>query len=156
MSTYEKLDLVLSSISALAIAFVVVQITTHNRQMHHDFEAMYLQRFWSLMERRSLNFAASRGRKRLSRTDLRTVHDYLELSNDQVELRRHGRVTDQTWRIWAPDIVRFVSQPVIWRVLEESEPQRYIDLRELLARWPSDPAWDPCSFGRFRRWARGL
>ncbi len=92
--TYEVLDLVLSGLSLVAIAFVVLQITTHNRQMHHDFEAIYLQRFWSLTERRWVDLASPRAR-RLSSADQRLVHDYLTLSNDQVELRRHGRITDR-------------------------------------------------------------
>lgn len=155
MTTYEVLDIVLSGLSLVAIAFVVLQITTHNRQMHHDFEAIYLQRFWSLMERRSVDLASPRAR-RLSSADERLVHDYLTLSNDQVELRRHGRITDETWRIWAPDIQAFASLPTVERALSETSPLRYADLRTLLAELANDPGWDPCTMSRFRRWARGL
>lgn len=155
MTTYESLDLLLSAGSLLAVGFVVVQIATHNRQMHHDFEAMYLQRFWALMERRSPRFDPQNAR-RLSRADRRFIEDYLALSNDQIELRRLGRVTNQTWRIWAPDIAKFVNLPAIRGVLDASAPEDFADLRRLIEERPDNPTWDPCELSRFRRWARGL
>lgn len=156
MTAYEALDVALSALSLATLAFVLVQVVSHSRQMHHDFEAMYLQRFWSIMERTSMHVDFGVSPRWLARRDRRVIKDYLELSNDQVALRRLGRITDDTWRMWAPDIVAFTSQRAVALTLRRSSPLAYVDLRALLDNATTDSAWDPCSMGAARRWIRGL
>ncbi len=156
MTAYEVLDVALSALSFATLAFVLVQVVSHSRQMHHDFEAMYLQRFWSIMERRSMHVNFEASPRWLAGRDRRVIEDYLALSNDQVALRRLGRITDETWLMWAPDIVGFTSQRAIALTLWKSSPLAYPDLRALLSNATADPAWDPCSLGPVRRWIRGL
>ncbi|SLM95669.1 hypothetical protein FM106_10040 [Brachybacterium faecium] len=78
----------------LSIVFAVTQIVAQTRQMHRDFEALYVEWYWALMDRRSGEFERG-GKPR--KEDRLVIHQYLQLCEDEIDLRGEGRVTNDTW-----------------------------------------------------------
>ncbi len=50
---------VVQALTLLAIATGAWQLLAHSRQMHRDFESMYVQRYWTSMDRRSSSWILS-------------------------------------------------------------------------------------------------
>jgi hypothetical protein len=94
----EWFSLAVDAITALAIVFAAWQLLSHSRQMHRELEGLYVQRYWELMDQRSESFIVE-GDPRPR--DRRVIHAYLQLCEDEIDLRRLGRLTDNTWKFCA-------------------------------------------------------
>lgn len=144
---------IISAIASLGTVLVVIvgalQVGRMNRQMHREFEMQYLQRFWTLMDRRSKGLQL---RGRANSEDQVVLLAYLELSEDQITLRKNGRVTNHTWSFWAKDIREMCMSQAVRRMLEKSPIQRFPHIRQLLI----DADYDPLPWGRLRKWWCGL
>lgn len=145
----EALTAVVSAAALVAIILGAVQIRHVNRQMHRELEALYLVRYWELMDRRSRSFAL---RNRATRSDRPLVRDYLALSEDQLGLRALGRVTDHTWEFWSRDIRRQNELEAYQAELKRAPDSTYPHLRKLL----DDPGYDPLDRGPLWRLTQGL
>lgn len=91
-------------------------------QQRRNFEALYVQRFWSVMD--DFSAAALTGRppaaERLSPEDRRTCIRYLMLCEDELDVFARGYISEQTWRIWEEGIRRSLGQwpiSVTWAAL---------------------------------------
>lgn len=59
---------------------------------------------------------------------------YIDLSNEQVFLRRNGRVSKATWRLWCDGINAFLQRPAFnraWRDFKLKSPGVFVELRRL-------------------------
>ncbi|UOE42890.1 hypothetical protein [Agromyces larvae] len=146
----EVFSVVVQALTALAIVFAAWQLLFHSRQMHRDFELIYVQRYWELMDRRSPGFVTE-GRGR--RTDRPLITAYLQLCEDEIDLRRLGRVTDNTWGFWARSIVDQASTSPYASELGRVRPELYPLLRRLIE---SDAGFDPLDRSRLWRKLHGL
>lgn len=142
--------LVISAFTALSILFAVTQIVAQTRQMHRDFEALYVGRYWTLMDRRSIEF--ERGGKPRKKDRL-VIHQYLQLCEDEIDLRSEGRVTNDTWGFWERSIRAQASEPHYRAALDSSADHEYPSLKALMR---SAGAYDPLHWKASRRWWRGL
>jgi hypothetical protein len=134
----------------VAVLVAARQLVFQSRQMHRDFEALYVQRYWALMDRRSRRFALGGG---LSRDDRITVRNYIQLCEDQIDCRRIGRVTDSTWVFWRGAIADQLQQPAYRTELDELSGETFPRVRELL----NNPGQhDPLGWWWVWRKAQGL
>lgn len=140
----EWIQLGVSSLTVLAIAAAVWQLVAQSRQMHREFEAMYVRRYWELMSNRSESWVLS---GRLTVADRVVVRGYLQLSEDECDLRSLGRVTDGTWAFWARSIVDQCAARPYASELADLDRADYPRLRELLLDGPNH---DPLT--RSKRW----
>ena len=145
----EALTAVVSAAALVAIILAAVQIRHVNRQMHRELEALYLVRYWELMDRRSRRFAL---RNKATRADRPLIRDYLALSEDQLGLRALGRVTDHTWTFWSRDIRRQSALEAYQTELTRASVDAYPHLRQLLI----DADYDPLDRGPLWRLSQGL
>lgn len=143
-------SVVISAITVLTIAFAAVQLIFHTRQMHRDFESLYVQRYWALMDRRTPSFALDRVPTEGDRPIIRA---YLQLSEDEIDLRRLGRVTDHTWAYWSGAIVDQCSTVGYQEELLATPEADYPRVRTLIAR---NGDWDPLEKGAIWRARHGL
>jgi hypothetical protein len=145
----EGLTALISLATLLAVLLAMIQIRHINRQMHRELEMQYLLRFWQLMDRQS---AGWKTKGQLNRHDKAVVKDYLTLSEDQIQLRALGRVTDQTWSYWKQDIRAMCGTGPVGNILATSAPLQYAYLRNLLL----SESYDPLTRNRLRRLWDGL
>lgn len=133
----------------IAVVLAAVQIRHMNQQMHRDFEMQYLTKFWEIMDRRSDRFKLT---GRMSRSDRAVINDYLVLTEDQISLRRLGRVTDHTWSYWRVDIKSMCSSDPARRILDSHDSDQFVLIRELL----NSTDYDPLEMNRAKRAWLGL
>ena len=59
---------------------------------------------------------------------------YIDLSNEQVFLRRNDRVSARTWKLWCEGIKAFLSRPAFvraWAEFKDKSPDTFKELRRL-------------------------
>lgn len=139
----------LELITAVAIVFAVLQLVGDRAQRHREFENLYVQRYWALLDRMSYELYCGSGSE--SKEDLRTVIAYLRLCEDEIDLRQQGFVSDQTWRIWAWGIREQLKQKPYHDQLKLTAADELKSLRKFL----SDEK-DPLEWGWLKRWWSGL
>lgn len=127
---------VVQTLTALAIIFAAWQLLFHNRQMHREFENLYVERYWVLMDKRSADFAL---KGRMRKEDGPIVRGYLQLCEDEIDLRRLGRITDNTWQFWSGATLDQVAAPVYTTELAKLDDSCYPLLRELIRTGGADP-----------------
>ena len=126
----EIFTVVVQAATALAIVFAAWQLLSHSRQMHRDFEMLYVQRYWQLMDRRSARLV---NRGIAKSRDREVIRAYLQLCEDEVDLRRTGRVTDSTWVFWSVATLRQCRERAYAEELRTAPPGLYRGLRAVLA-----------------------
>lgn len=146
----EIASLVVSAITAITIGLAALQLIFHGRQIHREFENHYVERYWNLMDRRSKGFALEYKPKE---RDHIVVRGYLQLCEDETDLRRLGRVTDATWKYWSGSIVDQCSEPAYRAELELVNHLQYPGVRQLLE---SSGKMDPLKRRWIWRWTHGL
>ena len=125
----QGVSLVVQIVTALAIVMGAWQLLFHGRQMHRDFEMLYVERYWHIMDNRSTEW---RNGGELQPSDRGVVQDYLQLCEDEIDLRKLGRVTDNTWGFWANAIVAQTKSGPYSDELATSDSSLYPRLRGLL------------------------
>jgi hypothetical protein len=75
---------------------------------------------------------------------LGAFYHYIDLTNEQVTLRRHSRISASTWDNWRQGISWNLSQPAFasaWQEIKTRSPESFDDLRRLESEaFVSDPA----------------
>lgn len=150
MSYVDIIGLLVQLVTAVAILFAGWQLLYHSRAMHRELEMAYVQRYWQLMDGRSDTFVLTREPEP---ADEVVISRYLQLCEDELELRSLGRVTDATWAFWSKSMFQQVSVPAYRRVLDRM-PDTYLPfLRRLMSDGPDH---DPIEMGAWKRRLRGL
>ncbi|CAO1648950.1 hypothetical protein NYA9BBAC_00093 [Salinibacterium sp. NYA9b] len=127
---------IVQALTALAIIFAAWQLLFHSRQMHREFEHLYVERYWVLMDKRSVGFAL---KGRIGKEDRSIVRGYLQLCEDEIDLRRLGRITDSTWQFWSGAALDQTAEPVYTAELAKLDDSFYPLLRELVRTGGADP-----------------
>lgn len=146
----ELLSVVVQTITAVAILFAGWQLLFHSRAMHRELEMAYVSRYWQLMDDRSPSFVLTR---EAGEGDEVVIFRYLQLCEDEIELRKLGRVTDATWKFWAKSMHQQASVRSYHAVLDQTPSDEFVFLRKLLK---DGPEHDPMNQGWFRRRLGGL
>lgn len=126
----EILGIVVQVLTAGAIVFAAWQLLFHSRAMHREFEMLYVERYWHLMDRRSEQFALT---QKPTEADRQVIRAYLNLCEDEADLRGLGRVTDNTWKFWSSAIVEQLSVDAYRAELESLDEASFPRVRELLS-----------------------
>jgi len=170
----ETLAQVATIITGLGVLFAVWQLREAKIQRLRQFEDLYIQRYWTLMD--ALSFPALRemliGWPAASteglapdpeESDLRAGYAYLILCEDEAELRAAGWVTDATWRLWCTYIAGQVERhpfAVAWAEVRASVPdgtgRDFQHLRSIVDHASRESQYDPCQMSRPKRLLRGL
>lgn len=100
----ETISAVVSALTVAAILFALIQLLTARKQRHREFELVYVQRYWQIIDGLSFDIGTEVSMESLTVHDLRLCMQYLRLCEDELDLRKRQFITDETWDIWAPGI----------------------------------------------------
>lgn len=131
--------------------FAAFQLWLMTRQGHREFESLYVQRYWDLIDRLGVDAALGKDSARVSRKDRRHLVAYVQLCEDEADMFEQGRVTSATWTIWQSGIDAMLRLPVVEEIIYASEPGKF----DTLKRYRSEGRLRP-KYGRFGRFIRGL
>lgn len=122
-----------AAIGAAALATIIVvgvQIRLQRTQLHRDLENLYVTRYWSIMDRLADAEMAPAGEREARRT--LAIRAYLQLSEDECDLRAADRVTDATWREWIDGIQTQLRDRDFRALLDASPAGQFRNLRRLI------------------------
>ena len=138
-------------VTALAVAFAVGQLVVARKQSHREFENMYVQRFWAIIDQFTDDVALQPAPPSFAGHDRVVALSYIRLCEDELDMRHLGRITHSTWGFWSSAIAASTSQPAYQAVLA-AEPDLFVRLREFLRTG----GHDPFVRRRFWSWLGGL
>jgi hypothetical protein len=148
-----------SVVTAIGIVIAVVGLRQTQRQRLRQFEALYVKRYWELMDRLSLAALKEDRTSSVVDEDQRAIRAYLRLCEDQLELRREGWISSATWLVWAEGIMNQLMRcpfDEVWAEVEKETQERERDEFVLLRRFISEKGADPCAVRGWRAFLRGL
>lgn len=148
-----EIALIVTAVGVLAAVFGLRQ---SNRERMRQFEAMYVQRYWSILDQLSLDALAGSTKDPTSEADLKAIRAYLFLCEDELEMRGRGYIADTTYQIWADAAVTQLRQPIFQAVWEQVLKESTFPYKHLDALCSEPESYDPLTAGFVRRWLRGL
>lgn len=144
-------------VTAVGVFAAVFGLRQSNRERLRQFEAMYVQRYWSILDQLSLDALAGSSKGSLVESDLKAIRSYLFLCEDEFEMRSRGYIADTTYRIWADAAKIQLQQPMFKAVWEQVLKESTFPYEHLYALWSQPEPYDPlAAVGFTRRWIRGL
>jgi hypothetical protein len=142
-------------VTAAGVLAAVFGLRQSNRERLRQFEAMYVQRYWSILDQLSLDALDMSAPDSVSADDRKAIRAYLFLCEDELEMRGRGYIADSTYTIWSEAAKAQLKQPMfeeVWNQLSKETVFPYQNLNSLI----SNPSYDPLRVRFLRRWLRGL
>lgn len=136
--------------AAAAVVFAVFQVVGARTQRHREFENLYVQRYWQILDRLPDRLYLNHEIRVPRRDERRLAVAYLRLCEDEVDLRKQGFITDRTWAIWSEGILAQLRANIYADSLAE-----HADLLPSLTQF-AHSGQDPLSWNKFPRWWSGL
>src|ERR1700710_2758249 len=78
---------VASMVTALAVAFAVGQLVVARQQSHREFENMYVQRFWAIIDQFTDKIALQPAPRSFKGHDRVVALSYIRLCEDELDMR---------------------------------------------------------------------
>lgn len=142
-------------VTAAGVLAAVFGLRQSNRERLRQFEAMYVQRYWSILDQLSLDALDMSAPDSVSADNRKAIRAYLFLCEDELEMRGRGYIADSTYKIWSEAAKSQLKQPMfeeVWNQLSKEAAFPYQNLNSLM----SNPSYDPLRVRFLRRWLRGL
>jgi hypothetical protein len=143
-------------VTAIGVVFAGVQLRAGQLQRNRQFEILYVERYWSLMD--ELSLAALRGRGKfedLSEKDRNILEMYVRLCEDQLEMQAAQAITSWTYEQWRSGMLAARKQGHIEKSIESVTSDKNTPCGHLQSLL-KDKEYDPLKLGPVRRWIRGL
>ncbi|WP_328610567.1 hypothetical protein OG943_16060 [Amycolatopsis sp. NBC_00345] len=144
-----------SVITTVSVFLAMLSLRASQQQRRRQFETLYVQRYWALMDKLSLDALRGVPMRDVGEDDERVMRAYVRLCEDQLELREKGWIGDSTWQIWAEGMRAQLQRwpfATVWKEMQQV-PGEFRLLRLLLER---DAVWDPCTLSWARRRLAGV
>lgn len=147
----ELLTAAASLATAVGVIVAAYQIRLTRQLSRTQFEDDLTKQFREIIRR--IPIEALLGEELSEEAYDRTRDDffrYIDLSNEQVFLRRNDRVSARTWKLWCEGIKAFLSRPAFvraWGEFKDKSPDTFKELRRLERE---DFKIDPYEWGKSR------
>lgn len=139
-------------VTALAVFLALLQLIQGRSAKHRDFENLYVQRYWNLMDRFEGNPWTAASIDDLVDSDRSRVSAYLQLCEDELDLRRNGFISTKTWGIWVDGMKSQCARAAYEEALNAMEQGELPALRDFIDNGNEDPL----SMNWFRKWWTGI
>jgi hypothetical protein len=111
-----------------ALCAAVGQLYLLRKQRRRDFEDLFVQRYWGIMDRLTIEAIECKPPKdrKVLPEDRRAVVSYLRLCEDELDLRAQNWVSADTWRIWHAGIASQLKRwpfDVVWKEVSAREAE---------------------------------
>lgn len=91
-------------IALAALIYAAKSLGELKRQRERQFETIFVERYWTLMDRLSLAAIKGQEQSTIDPDDEKVALQYFRLSEDELELHRDGWISEQTWAVWREGI----------------------------------------------------
>lgn len=141
-------------ITTIGVLGIIWQIIGERRTRHREFENMYVSRYWNIASKLPHRFVCGHQDYSPTEQELVALTDYLLLCEDELDLRKRGFVTDQTWEIWAEGICSASNDTILRDIVDSFPPDRLTIFKELVNS--ETRRFDPLTWSKKKRWWSGL
>ncbi len=149
------IETIAAVVAAVGVVFAGVAVHGVQRRRARQFEGLYVQRYWDLMDRLSLRALRACPYDSACDEDKRTVEQYLRLCEDQLEMRALGAITVDTHSVWVDGIVTSLAREPFRGAWSDVRKRRAGEF-EYLRAMGENRDYDPLTCGWIRRWAAGV
>ncbi|WP_027862123.1 hypothetical protein [Marmoricola sp. URHB0036] len=122
---------ILAVAAMIGVLAAVFQLRQVRKQRKREFEDLFVQRYWSIMDRLSTSALESVPHSGAIRDeDRRAVIAYFRLSEDELDLRARNWISRDAWELWRDGIATQLRRwpfDEIWREVAERESQAGAD-----------------------------
>ncbi|MCP1412910.1 hypothetical protein [Paenarthrobacter sp. A20] len=151
MSGTEIVGLVAQLFTVVALILALMQLIGARAAKHRDFENLYVERYWNLMDSFRGDPWAAPSRLKLPKEDRAKIIFYLQLCEDELDLRRNGFISTKTWDLWATGMISQCARPAY------ADSIRFLPSDELPAlRYFLQTRKDPLKMSVIRKWWTGI
>lgn len=91
-------------VTAIGVLGAVIGLRQSYRERLRQFEAMYVQRYWTILDKLSVEALKGSHPDEISEGDEKAIRGYLLLCEDELEMRKNGYIADSTYELWADGI----------------------------------------------------
>lgn len=148
---WEWANVIAQFATMFAVVFAILQLIGARAAKHRDFENLYVQRYWNLMDGFRGNPWTAMSIRQLPRRDRSRVMAYLQLCEDELDLRRNGFVSTKTWGIWSDGMTSQCSLPAYADAIRNLPKEELPALRIFLRTYD-----DPLKMHPIRKWWTGI
>jgi hypothetical protein len=149
-------------ITAIGVIGVVFGLRQSYLERLQQFEGKYVDRYWKILDRLSLEALKGSLPDTISDTDNQGIRSYILLCEDELDMRGNGYISDSTYALWADGIKGQFEQPMFGKIWEQVKEEAgsnhtfpYEQLRQLLDE-KSTSTYDPLTMPGWQRRVRGL
>lgn len=143
-------------VTAIGVVFAGFQLRAGQLQRYRQFESLYVQRYWALLDELSLDaLHGAAAFDELSAKDRKALEMYIRLCEDQLEMRAANAITTWTYEQWRTGMLATSRQPLTAMAIKtvSADPATPCKHPEKLSTAQS---YDPLDLGPIRRWLRGI
>lgn len=152
MTGWEWANVVAQIATVVAVGAAFLQLIGARAAKHRDFENLYVQRYWNLMDRFEGNPWTATSVDDLVESDRSRISAYLQLCEDELDLRRNGFISTKTWGIWVDGMKSQCAWPAYENALNAMELTELPALRDFL----DNGNHDPLKMNWFVKWWTGI
>lgn len=138
--------------TVIAVGAAFLQLIGARAAKHRDFENLYVQRYWNLMDRFEGNPWTATSVDDLIESDRSRVSAYLQLCEDELDLRRNGFISTKTWGIWVDGMKSQCARPAYKDALNAIDENELPALRDFI----DNENLDPLKMNWFLKWWTGI
>ena len=141
----EIIELSVSVVIAIGVVIAAYQIWHAKQQSVATFEDVFTRQYREIIQRIPVKALLN---EELSENDfqaaLNEIYNYIDLTNEQIFLRRQKRIRLKTWGNWLDGIKANLALPAFkrsWELIKEKTPDDFFEeLRRLeITKFEADP-----------------
>lgn len=130
--------------TAVGVAFAVVEFRDSRKLAQSTFEDSLDQQYRDLAMSIPVDALIGKATPDDRKMDVRElIYNYLDLSNEQISLRKKNRITKDTWHDWCSGIESNIKKPAfmdVWNEIKSEAPGSFSFLERLeKENFESDP-----------------
>jgi hypothetical protein len=142
------------SVAAAGVVIGLFGLRRSHRSRLRQFESVHVRRYWSIMDRISLDALSNAACTKPDQADERAIRAYLQLCEGELRMRKQGYIADATYEIWAGWMRTQLRHPMFAAVWNKDTRESSFPYGHLKALCDSDGRYDPLKRGRILRWLR--
>jgi hypothetical protein len=145
----------------IGVPVAVLQLRAAGKQRRREFEYLFVQRYWKIMD--DLSLEAIECTKPdggvVSSSDRTAVITFLTLSQDELDLRARRWISTDTWELWRVGMTTHLRRwpfDVVWKEVRDRESGavdgQFSPLRKAAGSRLNEVGFDPATEGKRRPW----
>lgn len=152
-------------VTAIGVLGVVIGLRQSYRERLRQFESRYVEQYWKILDDLSLEVIKASFSGQLLESDEKAIRCYISLSEDELEMRHYGYISDSTYEQWGEGILNQLKQDCfdfVWKQIQReieaksASQYTYVSILMCAGEVKAGDKHDPLKMDTWERTLRGL